>query len=101
MAKMLKAIHAQESKDAAREKAQVVAAALRDMKLKEAAVKVENSVEETLTYADFPFEHWSRIRTNNDCNQFCEKILTLGGADKKLDMRKAPKICSYTCYGYL
>ena len=25
----------------------------------------EDGVEETLTYADFPFEHWTRIRTNN------------------------------------
>ena len=27
--------------------------------------KVEDSVEETLTYCDFPSEHWTRIRTNN------------------------------------
>jgi len=40
-AKMLKAIHAQESKNAAREKAKAVAAQLREMKLKEAAKKVE------------------------------------------------------------
>jgi transposase-like protein len=65
IAKMLKAIHAQESKAAAKEKAQSVAKALREMKLKEAAMKVENSIEETLTYMDFPFEHWTRIRTNN------------------------------------
>ena len=25
----------------------------------------ESSVEETLTYCDFPSEHWTRIRTNN------------------------------------
>ncbi len=30
-------------------------AELREMKLKEAAKKIEDSVEETLTYADFPF----------------------------------------------
>ena len=36
---------------------------LRSMKLKEAAQKVEDS-EETLTYCDFPSEHWTRIRTN-------------------------------------
>lgn len=65
VAKMLKAIHAQESKAAAKEKAKAVAAALREMKLKEAAIKVECSIEETLTYMDFPFEHWTRIRTNN------------------------------------
>ena len=35
------------------------------MKLKEAAKKVEDGVEETLTYCDFPAEHWTRIRTNN------------------------------------
>ena len=26
---------------------------------------VEDGVEETLTYCDFPSEHWTRIRTNN------------------------------------
>lgn len=65
VAKMLKAIHAQESKGAAREKAKQVAAALRDMKLKEAAKKVDDSIDETLAYMDFPYEHWVRIRTNN------------------------------------
>ena len=62
---MLKAIHAQESKKAAREKANSVAEELRTMKLSEAAKKVEAGVEETLTYCDFPSEHWTRIRTNN------------------------------------
>ena len=65
VAKMLKAIHSQESKKAAREKAKAVVDELKAMKLKEAAKKVEDSVEETLTYCDFPFEHWTRIRTNN------------------------------------
>ena len=62
---MLKAIHAQESKKAAREKAKSVVEELRSMKLKEAARKVEDGIEETLTYCDFPAEHWTRIRTNN------------------------------------
>lgn len=26
---------------------------------------MEDSIEETLTYCDFPSEHWTRIRTNN------------------------------------
>ena len=65
VAKMLKAIHAQESKKAAREKAKAVVAELNAMKLKEAAKKVEDGIEETLTYCDFPSEHWTRIRTNN------------------------------------
>ena len=62
---MLKAIHAQESKKASREKAKAVVSELRAMKLKEAAKKVEDGIEETLTYCDFPSEHWTRIRTNN------------------------------------
>ena len=63
--RMLKAIHAQESKEAARKKAQDVAEKLRSMRLKEAAKKVEDSIEETLTYMDFPPQHWLKIRTNN------------------------------------
>ena len=65
VAKMLKAVHAQESKKASREKAKAVVAELKAMKLKEAAKKVEDGIEETLTYCDFPSEHWTRIRTNN------------------------------------
>ena len=65
VAKMLKAIHAQENKNASREKAKAVVAELKAMKLKEAAKKVEDGIEETLTYCDFPSEHWTRIRTNN------------------------------------
>ena len=60
VAKMLKAVHAQESKKASREKAKAVVAELRAMKLKEAAKKVEDGIEETLTYCDFPSEHWTR-----------------------------------------
>ena len=65
VAKMLKAIHAQESKKTSREKAKAMVAELRAMKRKEAAKKVEDGIEETLTYCDFPSEHWTRIRTNN------------------------------------
>jgi transposase-like protein len=74
VAKMLKAIHAQESKKAAREKAKTVVAQLREMKLKEAAKKVEDSIEETLTYYDFPFEHWGKIRTNNAIERLNREI---------------------------
>ncbi len=65
VAMMLKAIHAQENKEAARKKARDVVEKLREMKLKEAAKKVEDGIEETLTYMDFPTQHWTRIRTNN------------------------------------
>ena len=73
-AKMLKAIHAQESKKASREKARAVVAELRAMKLKEAAKKVEDGIEETLTCCDFPSEHWTRIRTNNAIERLNREI---------------------------
>ena len=53
------------SKAACRRKAKEVAEALRAMRLSEAAKKLEDGVEETLTYCDFPSEHRTRIRTNN------------------------------------
>ena len=62
---MLKAIHSQENKKAAREKAQQVVKQLQEMKLGKAAQKVEDSIEETLTFMGFPSQHWTRIRTNN------------------------------------
>lgn len=65
VAKMLKAIHSQESKKAAREKTKAVIEELRQMKLKEAADKLEKGIEETLTYMAFPYEHWLKIRTTN------------------------------------
>ena len=43
---------------------------LKAMKQKEAAKKVEDRVEETLTYCDFPYEHWTRIRTNNSLQTY-------------------------------
>ena len=74
VAMMLKAIHAQESKEAARQKAAQVAEKLREMKLQKAAKKVEESIEETLTYMDFPSEHWTRIRTNNTLERLNREI---------------------------
>lgn len=63
VAKMFKAIHTQESKDAAPAKARDVDATLREMRMKEATKKIVNSVEEALTYM-VPFEQLTRIRTN-------------------------------------
>lgn len=65
VAAMLKAIHAQENKEAAKEKATAVVSKLREMKLTEAAKKIEDSIIETLTYMDFPYAHWSKLRSNN------------------------------------
>ena len=74
VAMMLKAIHAQESKSADRQKAAQVVQKLREMKLQKAAKKVEESIEETLTYMDFPSEHWTRIRTNNTLERLNREI---------------------------
>jgi len=74
VAKMLKAIHAQEDKEAARKKAADVVIKLRTMKLFKASQKVEESIEETLTYMDFPPEHWIRIRTNNALERINREI---------------------------
>lgn len=65
VAQMLKAIHAQEDRKSALEKAQNVINKLKDMKLPEAAKKVEQGISETLTYITFPSEHWLKIRTTN------------------------------------
>lgn len=50
---------------AVREKLRTVAVELKAMKLNGAAKKITDSIEETLTYFDFPSEHWLKIRTNN------------------------------------
>lgn len=71
---MLKAIHAQESREAAREKAAQVGEKLKEMKLSAAAKKLTEGIEETLTYMDFPTQHWSRIRTNNTIERLNREI---------------------------
>jgi len=52
---MLQARHAQEDQRAAKEKAAAVAAKFREMKVKEAAKKAEDSIPEALTYMDFHY----------------------------------------------
>ena len=74
VAKMLKAIHAQEDKAAAREKAVQVVQKLQDMKLGKAARVVEAGFEETLTFMSFPSQHWLRIRTNNTLERINREI---------------------------
>lgn len=71
---MLKAIHSQENKEAAKEKAAQVAEKLKEMKLSAAAKKLQDGIEETLTYMDFPTQHWSRIRTNNTIERLNREI---------------------------
>lgn len=74
VAAILKAIHAQEDKTAARDKAVQAVQKLRTMKLSQAASVVEDGIEETLTYMDFPSEHWLRIRTNNVLERILREV---------------------------
>jgi len=62
---MLKAIHAQEDREAARKKAADVVEKLRGMRLNKAANTVEQGFEETLSYYGYPSQHWRSLRTNN------------------------------------
>jgi len=71
---MLKAIHAQEDHQAARDKAGLVADKLDTMRLSQAATIVRAGVDETLSYMAFPREHWTRIRTNNVLERIMREI---------------------------
>jgi transposase-like protein len=62
---LLKAVHAQEDREAALAKAAQVVTKLEGMRLGKAAELVRAGVAETLAYMSFPREHWTRIRTNN------------------------------------
>lgn len=74
VAAMLKAIHAAEDVQAARDKARQVVAKLRDGRLTRAAEIVESGIEETFGYYAFPEEHWRRIRTNNPLERILREI---------------------------
>lgn len=71
---MLKAIHAQEDREAAEKKASDVVAKLKTMKLTKAAKIVEEGAGETLSYMALPREHWTRIRTNNPLERIMREI---------------------------
>jgi putative transposase len=74
VAAMLKAIHAQGDREAARDKAQAVAAKLEAMKMAKAAAIVRDGFEETLSYMAFPSEHWRSLRTNNPLERIMREI---------------------------
>ena len=74
VAAMLKAVHAQEDRQAAKEKARQIVDKLRAMKLAKAAEIVENGIEETLSYYELPPEHWRCLRTNNPLERLMREI---------------------------
>lgn len=71
---MLKAIHAQENREAAQEKAATVVEDLRRQKLGKAAELIETHIDETLSYYSFPDSHWLKIRTNNPLERIMKEI---------------------------
>ena len=74
VALMLKAVHAQEDKEAARRKSAEVVSKLRAQRLEKAARIVESGCDETLSYYDFPVAHWRHIRTNNPLERLNREI---------------------------
>jgi transposase-like protein len=74
VAKMLKAIHAQENRAAAQEKARAVIDELLRQRLKRAAELIDDSVGETLTYYAFPDSHWIKLKTNNPLERLMREI---------------------------
>ena len=74
VARMLKAVHAQEDRRAAETKAAEIVTRLKAMKLKAAAELVEQRVRETLTYYAYPSTHWRQIKTNNPLERIIREI---------------------------
>jgi putative transposase len=74
VAAMLKAIHAQEDRQAAEQKASQVVEKLELMRLGKAAKLVQEGVGETLSYMSFPREHWRCLRTNNPLERLNREV---------------------------
>ena len=74
VARMLKAIHAQENRRAAVAKGAEIVERLKEMKLRTAAELVEQKVAETLTYYAYPSTHWRQLRTNNPLERIIREI---------------------------
>ena len=70
----LKAIFAQEDREACLKKAEEVAQFLRDNKMKTAANTLESGILEALTYTKYPHEHWLKIRSNNGIERINREI---------------------------
>ena len=74
VAHMLKAIHAQENRDAAAKKAGEVVASLKAAKLGKAAELIEEHIDETFSYYAFPDQHWIKLKTNNPLERIMREI---------------------------
>jgi putative transposase len=74
IATMLKAVHAQEDRDAARHKSSLVDEKLCSLRLEAATKCFQAGVEETLSYMSFPSEHWVLIRSNKMFERVMKEI---------------------------
>ncbi len=74
VAHMLKAIHAQEDRQAAQTKAGEVTAKLKTQRLAKAAELLESHIAETLSYYSFPDQHWIKLKTNNPLERIMREI---------------------------
>lgn len=74
VARMLKAIHAQEDRSSVEAKTKEIVTKLRAMRLSRAADLVETKGQETLTYYGFPCNHWRQLRTNNPLERIIREI---------------------------
>jgi transposase-like protein len=73
IARMLKAVHAQEDRKSASAKIAEFVTKLKTMKLARAADLVANHGQETLTYVGFPRNHWRRSKRTTRSSESFEK----------------------------
>ncbi len=71
---MLKAIHAQESRETEAGNAKAAVDYLRSMSLNKAADPVEEKIHATLSRYSSPDSHWRKIRTNNPLERLMKEI---------------------------
>ncbi len=71
---MLKAIHAQEDRPRAEQKAALVVEKLESMRPGKAAAIVREGITETLSYSAFPREHQRCIKTNNPLERLNREV---------------------------
>jgi putative transposase len=74
VAHMLKAIHAQENREAAAKKAEEVIVKLKALRLAKAAELVETNIAETFSFYAFPDQHWIKLKTNNPLERIMREI---------------------------
>jgi putative transposase len=82
VARMLKAIHAQEDRRAAESKAKEIVARLKELKVRTAAELVEQKVCETMTYYAYPSTHWRSMMVLEPVHPAIPAILAGHASDK-------------------